>query len=117
VQFEARAKGSSQATITIRGEASGNAAPFTTATRDVSSRTPTTASATWTPPSWSLVGERAQAQRTTDLTDVVQEIVGRPSWSSGHALVLVLTGAGASVAQAFEAGAASRPTLHLEFVP
>jgi hypothetical protein len=70
------------------------------------------ASALWAPPAWA---ERQQglAQRTSDLSAVVQEIVNRPGWASGNAISLVITGSGQRVAKSFETGAP--PVLHVEY--
>jgi Bacterial Ig domain len=112
VQFRADEKSSVATNLNIGGEASDNAPPFTTAKFNVSSRPDTTASVPWAPPAWSL-GQAGPAQRTTDLSAVVQEIVSRPGWASGNALVLVITGSGKRVAEPFEGG--FPPVLHIEY--
>jgi hypothetical protein len=45
---------------------------------------------------------------------VLQQVVDRPGWSPGGALVLVVSGSGTRVAEAFEGTFA--PVLHIEFV-
>ena len=45
-------------------------------------------------------------QRTSNLGSIVQEIVSRPGWASGNAIVLVITGTGTRVASAFDDNAA-----------
>jgi hypothetical protein len=112
VQFRADEKSSVATNLNIGGEASDNAPPFTTAKFNVSSRPDTTASVPWAPPAWSL-GQAGPAQRTTDLSAVVQEIVSRAGWASGNALVLVITGSGKRVAEPFEGG--FPPVLHIEY--
>jgi hypothetical protein len=42
----------------------------------------------------------------------MQEVVDRPAWTSGSALVLVITGSGARVAESFDGTFA--PVLHIE---
>jgi hypothetical protein len=113
VQFQTDEVSTDGASITIRGEATDNAATFTTATRNVSGRPRTAASVTWTPPTWPTVGAHGAAERTPDLTPVLQELVNRPGWASGNAVVLVLTGSGRRTAEAFESGAASAPRLQI----
>jgi Bacterial Ig domain len=112
VQFRADEKSSVATNLTVGGEASDNAPPFTTTRFDVSSRPDTTASVPWAPPAWSI-GQAGSAQRTPDLSAVVQEIVSRPGWGSGNALVLVITGSGKRVAEPFEGG--FPPVLHIEY--
>ena len=67
------------------------------------------------PAAWPSVGARGADQRTPNLAPVVQEIVARPGWVSGNALVLVVTGTGTRTAEAFEGGAARAPVLHIEY--
>jgi chitodextrinase len=97
--------------LTIRGEAADSAAPFTTATGDVSGRPTTSAALAWSPPDWTSVGAAGPEQRTPDLTPLVQEIVDRPGWNPGNALVLVVTGTGRRTAESFNGVAASAPRL------
>jgi hypothetical protein len=46
---------------------------------------------------------------------VIQEIVGRPGWASGHSLVLIISGTGHREAEAYEGAAAAAPLLHVEY--
>jgi len=70
----------------------------------------------WSPvPSWTNVGDAGPAQRTPDLSAIVQTIVNRPGWNSGNAMVLVVTGSGHRTAEAFEGGAANAALLHVEY--
>lgn len=112
VQFRADEASSVATNLTVGGQASDNAPPFTTAKFNVSSRPDTTASVPWAPPAWSL-GQAGSAQRTPDLSAVVQEIVSRPGWGSGNALVLVITGSGKRVAEPFEGGFPA--VLHIDY--
>jgi hypothetical protein len=114
VQFQTRVATSNTANFTIQGEATDNASRFTTTARNISSRPRTTAAASWSPAPWTVVGEAGVNQRTTDLSAVLQEIINRPGWTSGNALVLIITGTGRRVAEAFEG--ANAPELHIEFI-
>ena len=116
VQFQADATHAQSTSLTIVGQAADNPGGFTTAKRNVSSRPTTAARVGWVPAGWSA-GMRSTAQQTPDLTSVVQEIVSRPGWATGNALVLVVAGDGTRVAEAVEAGAAKAPVLHIEFLP
>ena len=113
VQFQARRATSVATNLTIRGQASDNAATFSTAAFNISSRPRTTSSAQWSPPPWTTVGEAGANQRTSDLSAVLQEIINRPGWASGNALALIITGSGKRTAEAFEGARA--PVLHIEF--
>ena len=76
----------------------------------------TTAAATWSPGRmdywWARPGT---GQRTPDLSAVIKEIVDRPGWTSGNALVLVITGSGQRTARSFEGRAAGAALLHVDF--
>jgi hypothetical protein len=116
VQFSSAASSSPVSRLTIRGHASGDSTPFRARPGDLSDRERTTASASWSPPAW-----RAQSmgheQRTPDLQAVVQEIVDQPSWASGSAITLLLSGTGRRIAHAFEADPARSARLYVRFVP
>jgi hypothetical protein len=113
VQFRADEKSSVATNLTVRGEASDNALPFTTKKFNLTSRPDTSAAVAWAPPVWNAVGDAGPAQRTPDFSAVLQEIVGRPGWASGNALVLAITGSGKRVAEPFEGG--FPPVLHIEY--
>jgi hypothetical protein len=115
VQFQTDEVDTVATNLTVYGEAADNATTFTTAASNVSTRARTTASAAWAPPTWPTVGARTTAQRTPNLSTVVQQIVNRTGWQSGNALALIITGSGTRTAEAFESGAASAPVLHVEY--
>lgn len=115
IQFETDETPNVTTSLTLRGQASDNPGTFTTATRNVSSRTRTNASVSWSPVRWAVVGEAGAAQRTPDLTPVIQEIVNRSGWSSGNALAIIVTGTGERVAAAFNGKPSGAALLHVEF--
>jgi hypothetical protein len=114
VQFAADEAQSEATSLTIHGQAADNAATFSTATKP-STRTRTSASATWSPPPWTTAGQAGTDQRTSDLAMPVQEILNRPGWASGNALVLIITGTGHRTAASFEGSATAAPLLHVEY--
>jgi hypothetical protein len=61
------------------------------------------------------VGQAGLAQRTPNLSAVVQEIVNRPGWASGKAMAFIITGNGHRTAEAYNGNAAQAPLLHLEW--
>ncbi len=99
------------ASLTIRGEGSNSAAPFTSASADVSDRPTTGAAVTWSPPDWTTIGSAGPAQRPPDLAAIVQEIVARPGWAPGNALAFLVTGTGRRTAESYEGGASVAPRL------
>ena len=117
VQFEADEAQSVATHLVVQGQAADSPAAFTTATGSISTRPRTVAAVGWSPPAWTPVGAAGDAQRTSDLSTVVQEIVNRPGWASGNALVLIVTGTGHRTAESFEGRAAGAALLHVETGP
>jgi hypothetical protein len=111
VQFQTDEISTGAANLTLQGQAADNAAAFTTATSNVSSRTRTAASVAWAPPEWTVIGATGADQRTPNLATVLQEIVDRSGWTSGNALALIITGTGRRTAEAFQTAPA---VLHIE---
>jgi hypothetical protein len=113
VQFRADQVGTGAASLAIRAQAADNAAAFAAVSANLTSRPTTSASASWAPPQWLTAGAAGEAERTSNLSTVIQEVLDRPGWASGNALVLLVTGTGNRPAQAFEG--ATDPILHIEW--
>lgn len=114
VQFKVDESQSGATALTFRGQTADNAAAFTNGNRNVSNRTKTAASVAWAPVAWTSVGQAGTAQRTPDLTTVIQQIVSRSGWRSGNALALIVTGTGRRTVESFEGDAGGAPLLHVE---
>jgi hypothetical protein len=93
IQFEVDEVSTGTITATIHGEDIDNAPSFTTTVNNISGRTLTSASTTWSPADWNTVGENGADQNTGDIKTIVQEIVNRGGWSSGNSMVFVFSGA------------------------
>ncbi len=115
--------GKQEVNLVIDGQLAANAPAFTTAAKDLSSRTTRTkAQVKWAVENWTTVGQKSQ---TPDLTAVLNEIMGQDGWASGNFLVLFFAddpgkpSAGVRGADAYEDhSAANAPVLHLEvFTP
>ena len=117
LQFHTDEKDTAPTSMLIRGEDSDDADTFADVEHNITSRVTTDASTTWTPDEWSKVGEADAAQRTPDLSAVVQEIVSRSGWQSGNDLAFIISGTGSRTAEAFEGHPHSEPVLHIEWVP
>jgi len=101
------------ANLWIRGEKSPNAAPFTTAKRNITSRPKTRSKVAWNPPSWAVSGTSGPDQKAGELRGIVQEQIDQPGWAAGNALVFIITGHGRRTAASFDTGAP--PRLHIEY--
>ncbi len=120
LQFTAEESGNDSAgpsDLEIRAELTDNAAPFTEAQHNISSRKKTKSSVEWVPGPWGIVGERAEKQQTPDLSSIIQEVVAHENWHKGNSLVLIVTGSGERDAISFDGGDGQRnaPMLHIDF--
>ncbi len=107
---------SGSCSLTIRGQAADSAATFTTSNKNISNRAATTASTAWSPPAWPTAGAAGAAQRTADLSSVIQQIVNRPGWVSGNSLVLIFSGSCTRIAKAWNGEAGAAPQLVVDYV-
>ncbi|MBN1669930.1 MAG: fibronectin type III domain-containing protein [Kiritimatiellae bacterium] len=115
VQFKVDEVGTASTALRIEGQASEDAAAFTAAANDISSRPRTAASVGWNPPAWNTVGEAGAAQRTPDIAAVLQEIVSRAGWAAGNPLALIVTGSGERAAESYDGDSSGAPLLHVEY--
>jgi hypothetical protein len=113
VQFEVDAVSKAAASLMVHGQAADSPPTFKNVLRNISSRPRTLASVGWTPAPWPTIQVHGPDQRTPDLSTIVQEIVNRPGWASGNAIVIIVTGTGKRVAESRNGTYA--PVLHLEF--
>ena len=81
---------------------------------NVSSRKPTAASVNWSPESWGVEGEQSVRQRTPNLVALIQDVVNRPDWRAGNALVLLIRGSGRREGLAYDG---ARRQQRLEHAP
>ena len=119
IQFKVDETDSAAVTVTIRGEATGNASTFSTASGNISSRSMTAASADWTPPAWNSAGMAGADQRTPGLSAIIQEIVDNPDWSEGNSLAAIVTGTEQNdkrTAESFNGDAGGAAALHVWWV-
>jgi hypothetical protein len=91
LQFQANEIDAGPASLRIEAEAADDSTPLSTAPFDLSARSRTTTWAGWSPPAWLRVYQRKAAQRTADLSGVMQEVVDRGGWTSGSAMTFLLT--------------------------
>jgi len=116
IQFKVDEKDSNVNTqVDICADKSDSATAFSSTRNNISSRVQTNALVTWTPATWNKVGVSSTEQRTSDLTEIVQEIVSQSGWNSGNALAFILTGNGKRVAEAYDGDKAGAPLLYVEY--
>ena len=101
--------------LEIFGEASDNAATFTTTNSNISNRSKTNSSITWSPANWQGVGNSGQAQQTDDISSIIQEIVNRNGFSTNSAIVIIIEGTGKRTAESIEGDPAGAPQLFITY--
>lgn len=116
--FTANATASTTVNVTVRGEANDNAAAFTTAASNLSSRTSTTASAAWSVGAWTASATTNAV--SPNLSTIVNEVISRAGWAPNNSLVLLITNNGTTgtnrrAAQDAETLAATAPLLNLTY--
>ena len=90
IEFETDETDTGTTNVLISGQDADDAAIFVDTAFNISSRPTTTATVPWAISPWNTVSEK---HVSPDISSIVEEIVGRPGWSSGNDLVLMI-GAG-----------------------
>ena len=112
LEFEVDSTSTTATSLTIRGEASGNASTFTSTTSNISGRGTTTASV-----SWSSVPNLAVNQKlvSPDIKGIVQEIVNLGGWASGNAMAFIISGSGTKNVESYDSEPAAAPLLRVKY--
>ncbi|TIW60419.1 MAG: RTX toxin [Mesorhizobium sp.] len=116
IQFQANEVKTDATSLLIKGEDTDDSSAFTSANFNVSSRATTDASAAWTPDPWTIVGEHGAAERSPDLSAIVQEIVNRSGWAALNDMAFLISGTGTRTVDSYEYNPASAPLLHIEYI-
>lgn len=94
IQFTADGSSSGSLSMTIKGENEANSNSFSDLPNNISSRNSTTSTVNWSPStSWSD-DQAGIAQRTPDLSLIVNEIITSNGWTSGNPISFIITGTG-----------------------
>ncbi|MBA1143047.1 hypothetical protein [Mesorhizobium neociceri] len=116
IQFQANEVKTGATSLLIKGEDGDDASAFTSVSFNVSSRATTDASAAWTPDPWTTVGAHGLAERSPDLSTIVQEIVNRSGWAALNDMAFIVTGTGTRTADSYEYSPTGAPLLHIEYL-
>jgi len=81
--------GTQPVNLIIEGELSPNPAAFSSASKNVSNRSTTTAQVQWSVPNWTTTAERGPDQTTPSIASIIQELVNQNGWD-GSAIVLMI---------------------------
>jgi hypothetical protein len=98
--------------LTIQAQAVDDAPPIAGKAGRSAFRPLTTAAVSWSASDRVHAPAMGRGERTPDLARMLQEIVSRPGWAPGNAIVLVFTRTGDD--EPFEGGQSVAPQLHVE---
>ncbi|NLR95045.1 InlB B-repeat-containing protein, partial [Flammeovirga agarivorans] len=115
IQFTADEDKNDEGSMNIYAQYDNSPVAFTTTINDISSRPKTTASVVWTPVDWDVVGDAGDAQKTPDLSTLVQEVIDRDGWTSGNNMAFIIEGTGRRVAESYKGSSTEAPQLIIEF--
>lgn len=100
IQFTCDESSSRPTSLIIAAEDTGNARRFSDDSHDLSSRSTTKQEVGWQPDPWLLPGAAAKVHRTPDLRSIIEPVIRRSDWKSGHALAFIISGSGKRIAEA-----------------
>jgi hypothetical protein len=115
IQFTAKTPDTGRTQISIRAELSPKSASFGSRYFELSRRQLTAGAVTWTPEAWTEAGNTGEAQRTTDLSALVQETVMQDGWSERSPITFIFAGSGRRSAFSFDGSGNDAPRLHVEY--
>ena len=115
IQFQAEETSSGALTVTIEGDSINNSDAFAYAANNynVSGRDRTSESVTWVLDDWTTVGDAGPAQKTGDISAIIQEIIDLDGWSSGNAITIIITGPGVGSGNVNKRIAENDPVLRI----
>ena len=99
----------------IFGEINPNAPTFTTDDNNVSNRTRTLASVSWSPNNWINVGDKGPDQQSPNIAPIIQEIIDQNGYFEGSPIVLVIEGEGRRVAVSYNGAASNTAELNISY--
>ncbi len=115
IEFETDETDDVGTSLVFEGEDVDDAGPFAASAFHLSGRHTagaTSASVAWSPVPWLTMDEKHQ---TPDLSAIVEEIVGRPGWTSGNSMVFTVEGSGERTAEAYDGESDNAPLLCASF--
>ena len=112
LEFYSRSSTSNTVTYTIKGENSGNAAPYATTRRNLTGRSYVSQTVGWSPGRW----DRNKRYQSPDIKTIVQQQVRHSDWRAGNALAFLVDQGGRSRSIAsYDRNATQAPRLVVEY--
>jgi len=112
LQFQAHEDSSGAAELSIYGDLSDDAPPFSMVNAATAERIKTTTTpVTWKPGDWTQDSDYS----TDDLSSVLQEIVNQTDWCGGQSVAMMIAGTGARAAKSFDQSRGDAPILKFSY--
>lgn len=112
ITFRADESDDETTNLLLRGEDIDDSPAFSNDDFDITNRTTTAASRSWSDiPAW----EAGTDYTTPSITNIIQEVVNRANWGSGNDLSIIVTGTGKRVAESFNGSEDFAPRLTVKF--
>ncbi|WP_421861823.1 PilC/PilY family type IV pilus protein [Motiliproteus sp.] len=99
IEFTADGSDSEATNLTIKGHKTANPSTFNTGSNNISNRSKTSASISWTPDTWNSAGETNQ---TPNIASVINELTAQTDWASGNSLALIIEGSGKRDSESYD---------------
>ena len=115
IQFTTDERSTGNVNLTIHGEASENATPFTNTDYNLSARPTTDTTINWSPNNWWSEGETGASQRTPDVTPILNEIIQSPSYEKDGAIAFIISGDGKRVAESYDGSPSQAASLCIDY--
>ncbi len=104
--------------VWIKSENSDNPVSYETTPFNITSRSYNQDSVAWAIPagSWNAIGQNGADQASTDIKQLVQNLVNRPGWVPGNAMAFTLQGNGLREAESYDGLPAGAAKLIIEYL-
>jgi 2',3'-cyclic-nucleotide 2'-phosphodiesterase (5'-nucleotidase family) len=101
----------------VFGENNANPSTYSLTGFDISSRTYFNDSVMWMPGAWpsSSIGTQGYAQRTPDISSIVDSIMNQSGWTNGNPMAFMIKGSGTRTAEAYDGSSSGAPMLVIEY--
>ncbi len=98
IQFVADETSSATCDLTIAGESTGDALPYSTTNSNISNRSQTTAFINWQVQPWATSAS-GNAQKTPDISNIINEIIAHTDYNNDNAISFIISGTGTRTAE------------------
>ena len=113
IEFTVDESNSGGTNLNIKIENTDNANQYVGSTNNVSNRTYSSNTVSWSPPAWFSIGSK---QTTPDLSVLVQQVIDRPGFTAGNSMAFSITGTGERTAESFDGSQTQAPKLCIEYI-